>query len=1247
MRISAMTLVRVTPIVLIAAAVWLFLREPQPGVTVKPRQSEGVVAENSRSHTAQQQQDDQIDENFAPLLQQAQLADISGRVDLLEAALRRLQALAPNAIQSHYYQVYLFELKGERKDAEKALEKMQQHWPDALATRWMTRYLAVQGKERDSLQRAKLFATAGRYAEAYSLYRSLFPDGMPTLRIQLDFLALQARLDGRWPDTRQDLEALNKRYPQLPLLQLALAEHIARRYPADPYVRATYSALANGPDVGRQAAASWLRALERRPLNSVTIAEYAELASRYPSDVDIQEQYRRAKGEVAAEKIRMKNPYYRAKKEGLSLLDEEHNNAAARRLKYALQGRQNDEEVLGGLGLVYLRRGQQATAVKYFRQALANNTNPDLRSKWQNLIATSSYWAQIKEAKQYLATGQFAKAETLLLQAVDMNPNATSALISLGDLELARQAYRLADEYYQRALQLEPSNATALRARVSLRQRRFGRHHALRFIDSLNAGQQAVLATKRRELEAEQDQAALTVALKSRDNVQLREALAQALSSQPDSPWFRADIANGYVQLGEPDRGDALMAAWRNKDASAEMRFAYALYLSGRGDSAAAIKQLQAIPMAQRSEAMESNLLRLSIAQDLGEVEMAYQQAPTATVQRLREVQEVYQHDSDAMLRIAQIWLDLALPAEAVKIVDDLRPQSQWPFLRTYAYGDLLLGLQRYDQYPVLRAGIRQNQLTVEQQQQLAQQQARYQLARAEDFEAREKYLVAYSLYHQAASVAGPHQVSARLGAMRNSRRIGEEESYQAQSQALLAQHQNLWPSALMDIAQSMHDSGDDQGRDKALQILASREDASALDLRNAMLLAEDTEDWAKAERFAYLALARDAGVSTTDPKQLYQSAADNWLANSVKSHIDGFRDRRDGHIIIGFDHSVRDGREKTAQVPIEARIPVPSLEGHLLLRADYVRLNSGRIDYLDPDPLNPNNRTRIPFSESTSGYALGIGWQAQDWWADIGTTPIGFRQTALVGGVGNSGDWGDVGWRLTLSRRPELGTTLSYAGMEVPATSITGPGSEWGGVLRTGVNLGLSHDQGHALGFWSSLQFHQLTGERVEDNQRIAALGGMYWRVLAEEGRHIRLGVNLSYLQFDKNLEEFTLGHGGYYSPQNYISLSLPVRFYGRWGQKWSYLLGASISQSVNQTDAPYRLGGQASNGGGFGYALEAAIERRIGKKWYLGAAADIQRADFYEPNHFTLYLRYTFQERWQAIPTPPEPPIPYNSFD
>lgn len=1276
MRLSGMTLVRALPLVLIGGGLWYVLKPGPPEPAQQGRGVEVALAPVSSLETSAGVPPVDLEEAL-PFLRRAQLADAAGRPDLMAASVAKLRALDPKGVYFLFYQTYLQLMENRVSEAQATLDRLTSRYPESARAAAMQRYFEALTSRRGDLQQARLLATAGRYPEALAVFSELFPDGMPTLRMQLDYLAIAGQIKARWQSTREALETLNRRYPQMPPVQLALANHIASRFPADPQVLSLYRRMAHGPDLGRQAADAWLRALSRRPVNADTLEEYAELARRYPSDPDIQDRLKQAKKAIAEERQRMRDPYYRAMREGLVLLERDQNDRAEQRLRYALIGRPADEEVLGGIGMVLLRRGQQAQALPYFQKALANNSNPDLRSKWQGLIATSRYWAWVKEADSLIAKGQSIEAEKRLGQATQLRPELPRAYVSLGDLALAQRRYADADAFYLQALERAPLDGAALWARVVLREQRYGRQQALDFADQLTPAQQRQIASRIQRMRADNNAALLARAMARGDAGQLRDILARALNPEPSSPWLRADIADAYVSLGEPERADTLMAQWTRRDANPEMRFAYALYLARRGRPQAAQEQLENVPPAQRSVAMESNLLRWRIASDLAGLEgQADGEAPPKAqlIQRLDQLADQYGDDTDAMLRLAELYIDAGDSAAAEKIVDALSPGEDWPVSRRLAYGDVLINLQQYPRYAVLTSTIGRASLSEDEQRQFARQRARYQLAQAEDFENRQKYVVAYSLYHQAAQVEGSHQIRARLGAMRNSRRIGEEQSYREQATALLAQSGSLWPSALVDLAQAFQDSGDAGGRDMALNHLKARGDASSLDMRNAMLLAESAEHWQTAEEFAYLALAREAveptsldaaagqrgphgfdlaagGATAGDAgqtrRQHYQQAQDNWLTRSVKARIDTYRDRRDGHIIVGFDHSVRDGREKTAQVPIEARIPVPDLDGHLLLRADYVSLNSGRIDYLDPTPGGSGTVSRIPFAERASGYALGIGWQADTWQADLGTTPMGLRESSWVGGFSTTGDVGEVGWRLTLSRRPELGTTLAYGGMEVPQGAATGAGTEWGGVLRSGVKLGLSYDKGGPLGYWSSLQFHLLKGTRVEDNQRLAALAGVYWRVLAEEDRNIRLGLNFTHLQYDKNLEEFTLGHGGYYSPQNYFSLSIPLRFYGRWGPKWSYLLGASVSQSVKREDPPFNLGGQASNGGGFGYALEAALERRLTDRWYVGLAADIQRADFYEPNHVVLYLRYTFEDRWRALPSPPEPPIPYNTFD
>lgn len=114
--------------------------------------------------------------------------------------------------------------------------------------------------------------------------------------------------------------------------------------------------------------------------------------------------------------------------------------------------------------------------------------------------------------------------------------------------------------------------------------------------------------------------------------------------------------------------------------------------------------------------------------------------------------------------------------------------------------------------------------------------------------------------------------------------------------------------------------------------------------------------------------------------------------------------------------------------------------------------------------------------------------------------------------------------------------------------------------------------------------------------------MGGGYWKLAAEEDKRLSAGVSAFYMSYDKNLGEYAVGHGGYYSPQSYFSLSLPVSYYGRYQNTWAYSAYASVSHSWSELDVPYGLNGSEDSGSDFGYSLRLATEKRVSSKWYIG---------------------------------------------
>ncbi|ENY73803.1 cellulose synthase subunit BcsC [Aeromonas diversa CDC 2478-85] len=211
------------------------------------------------------------------------------------------------------------------------------------------------------------------------------------------------------------------------------------------------------------------------------------------------------------------------------------------------------------------------------------------------------------------------------------------------------------------------------------------------------------------------------------------------------------------------------------------------------------------------------------------------------------------------------------------------------------------------------------------------------------------------------------------------------------------------------------------------------------------------------------------------------------------------------------------------------------------------------------------------------------------------------------------------------------------------------------------GVRFDLSHDLGGAVGYWGSLQQHLLTGENVSDNWRTRLMGGGYYKLINQEHRRASVGLNTMLWHYQRDLGGYTLGQGGYYSPQRYFSLALPVSYRQR-SSDWSWEVNGSVSWSRSRSDDTqrYPLAGlvppalpdrdaieRGGSSSGIGYTLGGLVEYRLTDHWRIGARIDIQQADDYAPSHGTLFLRYSFKP-WQGdLDMPPRPLTPYGEFD
>ncbi|BBI52093.1 hypothetical protein HORIV_45140 [Vreelandella olivaria] len=172
---------------------------------------------------------------------------------------------------------------------------------------------------------------------------------------------------------------------------------------------------------------------------------------------------------------------------------------------------------------------------------------------------------------------------------------------------------------------------------------------------------------------------------------------------------------------------------------------------------------------------------------------------------------------------------------------------------------------------------------------------------------------------------------------------------------------------------------------------------------------------------------------------------------------------------------------------------------------------------------LQSASRVARPGTQRESGAALALGYQYGDVKIDVGSTPLGFDETNIVGGI----NWTpniteNTSLSLTAERRAVKDSVLSYAGAYDAQT-----GDTWGGVVSTGGRLGINYDTSNG-GLYANAGMYEYTGDNVADNTAYDLSLGGYLRPVNNERRQLQTGVNVTAMAYDKDLSHFTYGHGG-----------------------------------------------------------------------------------------------------------------------
>ncbi|WP_157220064.1 cellulose biosynthesis protein BcsC [Flavisphingomonas formosensis] len=278
--------------------------------------------------------------------------------------------------------------------------------------------------------------------------------------------------------------------------------------------------------------------------------------------------------------------------------------------------------------------------------------------------------------------------------------------------------------------------------------------------------------------------------------------------------------------------------------------------------------------------------------------------------------------------------------------------------------------------------------------------------------------------------------------------------------------------------------------------------------------------------------------------------------------------------------------------------------------------------------------------TQQDSGVAFDVGYQNGAFKADVGSTPIGFSKTQIQGGVSVSPKLSqDVSAKLFGERRPVTDSVVSYAGTKDPVT-----GQTWGNVMRSGGGASISYD--HAgTGVYADASYYRYDGTNVKKNSSYQVNIGGYLRAYRSANSNFTIGANINYQSYANDQNYFSFGHGGYFSPQSFVSLSFPMHFDTKFGSGWKINADFAPGYQSYKQDAvglyPTDAAAQAKldalkaqdndvrsfydsiSKTGFGYALDAGVNYQFGANTQLGGDIKVNTFGNYKEFQTMLHLK------------------------
>lgn len=385
-------------------------------------------------------------------------------------------------------------------------------------------------------------------------------------------------------------------------------------------------------------------------------------------------------------------------------------------------------------------------------------------------------------------------------------------------------------------------------------------------------------------------------------------------------------------------------------------------------------------------------------------------------------------------------------------------------------------------------------------------------------------------------------------------------------------------------------------------------------------------------------------------------------IATSPERQLSGSESRQEAYVEGAYSMRYKTGLVGVGylyekEIPVSWHIPIEEGRSSVIVKAAQVEIDAGDLGlglWMDLFGTNAAPAVAPPaasFPVGARGTAVSVGYQSTALSADIGISPMGFQVNNIVGGVRWNTDISGSNISLEASRRSVTDSVLSYAGL---ADNNQRPGQVWGGVVKTGGQVGLYYPfEGDWAGY-ASAGLYSYSGTNVANNSSANANATLIYQLARTEQYVATLAARVAAVSFDNNQKWFFWGHGGYYSPQSDQSFSVPFSLHGK-SELMAYEFNFTPSVSnVTEAAAPTyptdpvlqaatpALRVATVRNGNASWKMDWTVEYEFAPQFVVGNRSHYEESQTYQQLGTMFYLRYDMDDRRQNR-IPPNPIRPY----